>query len=667
MRAELGGAHPEEAQLRLISTRLLPRGRNSRWAGAVALAVISVSLQMIAATSGSMPVVASTFQTTESKSPADGVARVAVPIGSQPCPNSGLGASCSKGVAATPDRGIASLPGGLMSCAPDEAKPSFGAPGACSAKPARSSRQLTPEIQLSADRTLLAPGDQVLLSVSSDTSVSGTPWALEVFDQTTQALVGACAWGSNCQVAFAAKAGAHTFIAYLAVPSSTIPAQGIELKSKTLDVQWLGVTLAVSNPSTVGPGRGVTFTATASDDVSKIGYLIELSDTTTGKRLTYCSQGTTCSTFLIEPTAGAHKVVANLTPRVSAESQIQGQSAPVSATWLSVLLTASAYSLRGGTSVISVTANADLIDTPWAIFVYMSPGGLIGRPCVSATCAASVNLPAAGTPSFFAVVARKDSPITRVLSDQAGAPMSDIQAWSLAVTPVRMLWGVDSCADFTQDAAGSTGLLPQVKAMLGTPDFWGRYLPTTGNCPALSATEVAAARSHHMGILPIYNDYDCSAVTGYADGAAYAARAVQIAVADLIPLGIGIAIDIEPPGDACPGAVNVDTGFITGWYDVITAAGYAPIYYANTTAGSEFGTAWCATVAQRPEIATSSFLWSFQPSLEGRFSKTSAPAYRPFNSGCGGKYDAWQYRISDGSAPDVDHDEATNQIPLWYP
>jgi Domain of unknown function (DUF1906) len=637
--------------LQPVSARLLSRGRRSRWIAVVVLAVITISIQMIAATASSAPVLAAPFETQGSQSPAAALARVEVPAGAQPCPNSGFGASCSNGTEANFDNGDVS-------------------------QDAIQQGKSTRQIELSADKTALAAGDTVQLSVSTTISVAGKPWAIEVFDQANQALVGACPGASTCDVAFSSKAGAHTFVAYLAVPSATIPVVGIRLRSGALKVQWLGVTLAASNPSAVGPGRAVTFTATASAEVSKIGYQIELSDTTTGHLLTYCSQGTTCSTSLIEPDAGTHTIVADLIPAPgSSELQpVPEKSAPVSATWLSVVLSAGAYSLHGGTTAISVSANADLTNTPWAIFIFRSPGQLIGVPCVSATCVATVNLPAASTPSFFAIVARKDfvdtgpaSP-SRVLGHtQAGVAVSDIQARSAVVTPVRMTWGVDSCAAFTQDPAGSTGLLPKVTAMLGTPDFWGRYLPTTGNCPALSATEVAAAQSRHMGILPIYNDYDCSAVSGYAAGAAYAASAVQIATADQIPLGTGVAIDIEPPGDACPGAANVDVGFINGWYDVITSAGYAPIYYGNTTPGSSFGQAWCATVAQRPEIATSSFLWSFEPDLLGGFTKLTAPAFAPYNSGCGGQYDAWQYRISGGSAPDVDHDEATNQLPIWYP
>jgi len=538
------------------------------------------------------------------------------------------------------------------------------------------SRQSTPQIDLSADQTTLAAGDSVELSASTTINTTGSPWALEIFDQTTGALVGSCDQVSTCQVAVSVGAGAHAFVAYLAMPSPAIPVEGIRLKSTTLNVQGLAVTLAVSNPSVVGPGAAVTFTATASAEVSRIGYQINFVDGTTDQLLTYCSQGITCSTSLVEPDAATEQIVATLigAPASLAPSPVQVKSDPATATWLNIGVTASAYSLHGGTTGVVATANADLTSTPWAIFIYRSPGQLIGGPCVAATCAVNLALPASGTPSFFAVIARlrsatkvPGSPLPAPSPVQAGPAKSDILVRSANVTPARLMWGVDSCAAFTQDAAGSTGLLPQVTAMLGTPDFWGRYLPTTGNCPAISTTEVAAARSHHMGILPIYNDYDCSAVSGAAAGAAYAAAAVQIAAGDLIPLGTGIAIDIEPPGDACPGAANVDVGFITGWYDGITGAGYVPIYYGNTTPGSEFGQAWCSAVGQRPAMAASSFLWTFEPDLLGNFAKGTAPAFAPNYPGCAGQYDAWQYRISDGSTPDVDHDEATNQLPLWYP
>jgi Domain of unknown function (DUF1906) len=163
-----------------------------------------------------------------------------------------------------------------------------------------------------------------------------------------------------------------------------------------------------------------------------------------------------------------------------------------------------------------------------------------------------------------------------------------------------------------------------------------------------------------------YNNYDCSAVSGYATGLSYATQAVSAATGLGIPTGTVLAVDIEPPGAQCPGAANVDAAFIEGWYDRITMANYAPMYYGNGTAGSEFGTAWCRAVADRPDAALNSYLWSFESSLVGGYTKSSAPQYSPLTPGCAGNVAAWQYMLSSGR-PDVDSDEALSKLPLWFP
>ncbi len=80
---------------------------------------------------------------------------------------------------------------------------------------------------------------------------------------------------------------------------------------------------------------------------------------------------------------------------------------------------------------------------------------------------------------------------------------------------------------------------------LGRPDFWGRYL-TDSVCPALSSLEIQAAHARRMGILPIFNEADCSAVQGRDRSTAYALGALARAIKDGIPAGTAIAIDIEP-------------------------------------------------------------------------------------------------------------------------
>src|SRR5207247_7328317 len=133
----------------------------------------------------------------------------------------------------------------------------------------------------------------------------------------------------------------------------------------------------------------------------------------------------------------------------------------------------------------------------------------------------------------------------------------------------------------------------------------------------------------------------------------------SLSLHDALPI---FAIDIEPPGDACPGAAYVDSGFIDGWYEGVHDAGYTPVYYGNGTAGSEFARAWCAAVSAVPSIGTGSDLWSFQPSLSGGFAKSSAPNYSPYDTGCPGNIEAWQYVLSAGNSVDVDQDEALSSL-----
>ena len=341
-------------------------------------------------------------------------------------------------------------------------------------------------------------------------------------------------------------------------------------------------------------------------------------------------------------------------------------SGNVSGTWLGVSLVSSTTGgASGGPVSLTAMANADLSNTPWSIYIQNDAGQLIGQPCNASTCSASVTVGAHDSSRYRAIIGR-------VVTNDTPAPAGpssplNIGASSQLVRPLRVLWGVDSCKAFTDDPAGGDGLLAQATGMIGTPAFWGRYLPDTPNCPGLTGAEISAAHARHMAILPIYNNYDCSQVSSSATGSTYALAAIELAWDDHIPPGTAIAIDIEPPGDACPGAANVDQGFIEGWYDRISNAGFVPAFYGDTAAGSSFAGAWCAAIAHRPEIAPNSYLWSFEPSYTIGRQAHIAPTYEPDNAGCAGHYTVWQYSLSDGSDPDVDVDEATTDFPFWWP
>src|SRR2546428_3867485 len=114
-------------------------------------------------------------------------------------------------------------------------------------------------------------------------------------------------------------------------PGKKLPSGGASSSSSLVDVRWLGVSIAASHPSIVPPGKPITFTASATENVAKIGYRIELRDATSGQRLTFCSEGTTCSTALVEPTAGTRTIAAALVAQSPASHAGPAAVSPTSA------------------------------------------------------------------------------------------------------------------------------------------------------------------------------------------------------------------------------------------------------------------------------------------------------------------------------------------------
>jgi glycoside hydrolase-like protein len=617
-----------------------------------------------------------------------------VPAGSEQCPASGPGAACrSQEEAAAIAPGVASTPDGQAPCPASTETPAPSSPAACTdvllpapVPTAAASRgdsiaapEVTPSVpvstlrpaapaqrlELDAGNAFLQTGNKAILTATANATMTGTNSAIEIFDRTTNTLAGACMQSSQCIVAYAAASGLHTFAAFITRPGAALPATGAGLASNEVGVTWLGISLA-SDSTLVAPGKSVIFTATSTFDVGKAGRVIVIYDNTTKQQITYCSRGTTCSTSMTQSAAGVHEIVGWV------PGQPEAMSRSITATWLGAALSGtSTYARTGGTVHLTATANTDLTNTPWSLGIYDQHGRLVGQACKNGnTCGADITLTSGDTPYFSAVIgalppADTTSTLGQLLSKVSGpSVLVDVQARSAAIQPTRILWGVDSCKAFT--TTGADGLIYQVGASLGMPDFWGRYLTDTV-CPGISSAEIALAAHYGMGILPIYNAYNCSNVAGYAAGKRYAAAATTAAARLGIPQGRALAIDIEPPGDACPGAANVDAAFIQGWYDGVAGAGYVPAYYGNGTAGSEFGSAWCAAVSAQPAVGSYSYLWSFEPSLLGSYNRASAPGYSPNQTGCAGPMAAWQYQISANSNPDVDHDEALSSLPLWYP
>ncbi|HEX9363935.1 MAG TPA: glycoside hydrolase domain-containing protein [Candidatus Dormibacteraeota bacterium] len=612
-------------------------------------------------------------------------ARLSLPKGLEQCADSGPAAACTS--AWTPADylpGSPAVPAGLTTCSTD-AKSIPETPAACTetvlppVAPARTGTDGAPiaepspplaplgtllpsRIELTSSSQTVNTDQPVTLTATASSTVTGTDLAIEIFDRTTGTLIAACGQGSQCAVAYSAMSGVHDFAAYVTLPTKAIPQDAVALSSNYVRVGWLESGIAASG-TLVGQGQSVTITATSTIDVQKTGRRLEIYDLTAKSRLTYCSRGTSCTTSIKLPSGGVHEIVGYVNGAPEAVSD------PILVTWLDVSLAATSVGPTiGGTIYLKATTNADLGGTPWVVGIYDEQGRLVDHACKTGnTCTVQAWMSGGKTPRYTAVIgALPESKPTQPAHTPTTPPATlvDVQAKSTPVEPTHLLWGVDSCKAFVGDVTGD--LYPKVVKHLGTPDFWGRYLTNTV-CPGISAAEVALAASQHMGILPIYNDYNCSAVVYYATGRAYAAEAVAAAQRIGIPRGRLLAIDIEPPGAACPGAGGVDAGFITGWYDGVRQAGYVPVYYGNGTRGSEFAGAWCAAVTASPHIAAGSALWTFQPSLLGRFTKEKAPGWSPYSPGCAGNMEAWQYVLSAGNAIDVDQDEALSSLPLWYP
>ncbi len=613
---------------------------------------------------------------------------LSLPGGLSECPASGPYAACAAGDAtgdSTP--GASGAPLGLTPCAAIATKPLPTTPAACDntllpvdttsdrggrgpaaaggplvvpSVPLASLSAETPRrVQLAADSTTLTAGQNVVLTATASGTVTGTASAIEIFDAGAQTLVGACAQGSRCSVAYSAKGGQHTFVAFITPPDTAMPPQSSSVASNQVSVGWLDSSISAS-ALVLAPGQGVKLTATSTIDVRPTGRWLEIYDLTAQSRVTFCSQGRACTTTMKSTVGGVHELVAYVNGRP------ESVSTPVYVTWLSVKLSATTVGSGSGSAVyLKAVANADLTTTPWVIGIYDQQGRLVDHACKTGdTCSVQAWVEGKQKPSYTAIIGQLPHDPTSIVGGltktvTAQPPLVNIQAKSGAVQPDHLLWGVDSCKAFD-------GLYWSVVSKLGTPEFWGRYLTDTV-CPGISSAEVALARTEHMGILPIYNDYDCSNVSYYDTGARYAAAAVAAAQNLGIPTGRVLAIDIEPAGAECPGAANVDSGFIDGWFDGVFRAGYVPVYYGNGTGGSEFASAWCTAVSVVPAIARNSYLWSFEPSLLGDFNKTNAPGFGPYNTGCSGSTAVWQYTLSAGNTPDVDHDEALSSLPLWYP
>jgi hypothetical protein len=219
--------------------------------------------------------------------------------------------------------------------------------------------------------------------------------------------------------------------------------------------------------------------------------------------------------------------------------------------------------------------------------------------------------------------------------------------------PGKVLWGVDTTSFIT------SSFLSQISHNLGTPQFIGRYLDASSFSP-MNASEASYIHSQGIHILPIQSDFGGD--TGYNTGVARANDAVSKAQALGIPKGVIIVGDIENNSP-------VDAGYVQGWYNAISGAGYTVGYYENPYPGSsQFNSAFCGAASSNSAIGNS-LLYSDDPS-RGISPESSAPAFGPAGLLCsgqdrGGHTLLWQYGLQGNNSLNVDTDEIQSSVPIW--
>lgn len=190
----------------------------------------------------------------------------------------------------------------------------------------------------------------------------------------------------------------------------------------------------------------------------------------------------------------------------------------------------------------------------------------------------------------------------------------------------EIYWGVDSAS--TTDE----GLYQCVNENFGHPEVWGRYLgDKEGVSAGLDANEVEFLHENGVRILLIHNHF--SDATGYDNGVAEAEEAIAYAEGLDVPDGVALFGDIEP-------GYPVDSAFMEGWYDTLSASVYEPGIYGVFDEGSAILTAYNA---MDQEARENTVVWSAFPQSEIT-TKENAPEYNPQGPEDSLLY-GWQYAI----------------------
>ncbi len=206
------------------------------------------------------------------------------------------------------------------------------------------------------------------------------------------------------------------------------------------------------------------------------------------------------------------------------------------------------------------------------------------------------------------------------------------------------VWGVDTATTVT------SSYLDCIESNYGVPTFIGRYLKTVpSRSDGLTSSEVSLIHDKNISIALIWNSFDGSTVSTYAQGKSVATAAIDWAYSTgnlYVPAGTAIFADLEQ-------GYSVTADWIRGWVDTFYSYNpsgapspeYLPGMYANLEYGT-FPSAFCEAVASDTNVPLA-YIWANNASA-GLSTKANAPisVSPPSNLQCNGLIVGWQYGIN---------------------
>ena len=193
------------------------------------------------------------------------------------------------------------------------------------------------------------------------------------------------------------------------------------------------------------------------------------------------------------------------------------------------------------------------------------------------------------------------------------------------------LWGIDSASQTTDSFYAC------VRENFGDPKIVARYLGTNeGVSAGLTSEQVELIHGNEADILPIYNGF--TDATGYDNGVNQAKEAISLANDLGVPEGVAIFADIEP-------TYPVDSAFIQGWYDEMTASNYEPAIYGSFDPDNAITSAFNSAVEEKADISENTYLWSSSPSV-GITAESDAPTDYTVDAPDNSLSYGWQYGIN---------------------